>query len=221
MDSPHVIGPRCWILTNAPLPGRASAALGQTRPLQARSVHPLARKAMRSCDLSSCGSVNVLSFNIFTWHSPAVYHAPVSVPSLMQDQAVRLIIAVAHSRRAAKTYLYEQGIRVGADELDAFINDVQLRRDFAVIQDRVAKQRYAVETVASVEFDPLVDLRRELMRRGESPDAFATRINSEQSIDASEVRRILDGDSDPPLSLFVRLLAAAGAKRVQFDPSRA
>lgn len=143
-----------------------------------------------------------------------------SLPLLTVSQAARLLAANEHSRRAAKTFLYTQGINVGAPELDLLLATIPARPDHSAILAEFSRIASQPRSEFADEFDPLRDLRRELTRRAETVDDFATRVAEEQSLDARSVRDVVSGSVDPPASLLLRILASAGARRVDFDRPR-
>jgi hypothetical protein len=161
----------------------------------------------------------VLNVSVFTWNGVACYD--VGVPELSQREAVRLLAAVDVSRREAKQLLHLLGRPSSSSDLDQAIADVRARADFKVIEIQLRAFDYQIQRDDGADFEPLGHLRRELKRRNETAEAFAARVERERGIESPLVLDILAGRVDPPASILIRILAAAGARHLHFQPPRA
>lgn len=146
--------------------------------------------------------------------------ADVTIDDLKPDDAVRLLVASRHSRKAVKRHLNNLGLPDGSPDVDKTLAAIRQRSDFASLQAAADQYGFDIDrsSAPSTKFNPLVDLRRQLKVLMESPDDFAARVAATHGLNASDIRAAMAGHVDPPASVLVAMLDSARAQRISFAP---
>ena len=154
--------------------------------------------------------------------APVIGYHPnaVTFEDLTPDDLVRLLVQTKHSRRAVKRFLHDRNMPSDSAGVDAAIAQLESHRDFQQIQVRASTFAPAAAVRADTAFDPIADVRRELLRLSERPGDFAKRVERDTGIPFAITIVTLEGRGDPPLSVLKQILTVAGVTRLYFGANR-
>lgn len=136
--------------------------------------------------------------------------------SLPFDDLVELAALLRDSRRSAKRFLNARRLMNDAAALEAAELYLRRRPDWPKLEAAAAAAIERHLALANETFDLRLAIANRLKRAGILTREDRASLAADAGVNASLLEALIDG-GDPPTSVASQVLAALGARRVQFD----